>query len=87
MEVEINNYDDLLRFIERDDVPVEFCAEVVQKFLKVLIIFQTSKPDLIQATKSHIEKFGSIPAHWEQPLFLNQKELEFNIKDIFNTNV
>ena len=86
LEVQINTNDELLAFIQRDEVPKDLVREVIQKFLKVIIVFDASKGDLIEATKSHLEKFGSIPAHWEHPLFLNQKELDFNIKDIFNTN-
>ena len=82
MEVQINTNDDLLAFIQRDDVPTDLVREVIQKFLKVIIVFDASKSDLIEATKSHLEKWGNLPSDVEHPLFLNQKELDFSIKDI-----
>lgn len=74
-EVTISNYKDLMSFIKRDDVPHEFAAEVVQKFLKVLIIFDTDKDTLIKDTQIHIDLFGQLDVDAEHPIFLHQEEL------------
>lgn len=77
MEVEIETYCDLLNFIKRDDVPTDAAAEVVRNFLKVIILFKTDKKELIEATESHINKFGyNYPLEWERPIFLNQFEID-----------
>lgn len=74
-EVTISNYKELMEFIKRDDVPLEFAAEVVQKFLKVLIMFDTDKDTLIKDTQIHIDLFGGIDVDAEHPLFLHQEQL------------
>jgi hypothetical protein len=77
MELSIETYCDLLDFIKRNEVPTEVAAEVVSKFLKVIILFKNNKTELIEATESHINKFGyNYPLEWEQPIFLNQFEID-----------
>ena len=75
MEHEISNYSELMDFIKRDDVPCEFACEVVQRFLNVLIVFDTDKSTLISDTQIHIDLHGGIPYDAEHPLFLSQKQL------------
>jgi hypothetical protein len=74
-EVTISNYKDLMSFIKRDDVPLEFAAEVVQKFLKVLIMFDTDKDTLIKDTQIHVDLFGQLDVDAEHPIFLHQEQL------------
>lgn len=77
MEIEIETYSDLLEFIKRKEVPKELASEIVSKFLNVIILFDSNKLDLIEATESHIEKWGlNYPNEWEQPIFLNQIEID-----------
>jgi hypothetical protein len=80
--ITINNTDQLLAFIKRDDVTVKQATEVVCKVLKVIAIFEMNKEVLIQKTEDHINTFcnrGQI----EHPIFLGQLDLDVNIKDIF----
>lgn len=74
-EVTISNYKELMTFIKRDDVPFDFASEVVQKFLKVLIIFDTDKDTLIKDTQIHIDLFWQLDVDAEHPIFLHQEEL------------
>jgi ethanolamine utilization protein EutP (predicted NTPase) len=82
MEIQINNYNDLLEFIKRDDINPKQATEIVCKALNVIAIFEMTKDEVITATEYHINKFCQTAG--ERPIFLTQKEDEFNIKDIFN---
>jgi hypothetical protein len=76
MEIKIETYSDLLEFIKRDEVPKELALEIVSKFLNVIILIDCNKLDLIKATENHIEKWGlNYPCEWEQPIFLDQNEI------------
>lgn len=77
MEIKIETYSDLLEFIKRDEVSKELALEIVSKFLNVIILFDSNKLDLIEATENHIEKWGlNYPGEWEQPIFLDQIEIK-----------
>ena len=82
MQIVINNYDDLLKFIKRKEVTNKQAAEVVCKALKVLVIFEMTKEELIKCTEDFINRW-CINNIGERPIFLEQKETVFNIKDIF----
>ncbi len=85
MTVQINNYNELLNFIKRDDINSKQATEIVCKALTVICIFEMTKDEVITATEYHINKF-CINYTGERPIFLEQKESEFNIKDIFKSN-
>ena len=77
MEIKIETYSDLLEFIKCDEVPKKLALEIVSKFLNVIILFDSNKLDLIEATENHIEKWGlNYPGEWEQPIFLDQIEIK-----------
>ena len=82
-QIAINNYDDLLTFIKRKDINAEQAAKVIKATLNVIILYVESKETLIKQTEYHINKFCKNNTG-ERPLFLCQKELEFDIKDIYN---
>jgi hypothetical protein len=81
--MEINNYQQLLDFIKRDDVTAKQASEVVCKALNVLIIFEITKEELIKCTENYITQWSMYEG--ERPLFLEQKGTDFNIKDIFKS--
>lgn len=83
MKVTINNYDELLEFIKREDVNSKQATEVVCKVLKVISIFEMTKKELINATEYCINTFYK-NVNSERPIFLCQKSKDFNIKDIYN---
>jgi hypothetical protein len=82
--MEINNYQQLLDFIKRDDVTATQGAEVVSKALNVLIIFEITKEELIKCTENYITQWSIYEG--ERPIFLEQKGTDFNIKDIFKVD-
>jgi len=83
MKVIIRNYEDLIEFIERKEVTNEFAHKLVTKVLNVLIIFEyETKEELIERTKFFIQRW-CYNGNDERPLFLQQKEEEFKINDVF----
>lgn len=77
MEIKIETYSDLLEFIKRKEVTKELASEIVSKFLNVIILINSNKLDLIEATENHIEKWGlNYSGEWEQPIFLDQIEIK-----------
>ena len=83
MKVIIRNHDDLIEFLERKEVTTLFAHELVEKVLKVLIIFYfDTKEELIEHTKKHLEKFYADGNTNEKPLFLLQKGETFDVKDL-----
>jgi hypothetical protein len=83
MEIQINTTDDLLKFIKRNDINANDALEVVCKFLNVYCFgFKYSKEQVIQYTEHYINKFCR-DNEGEKPLFLQQQQQEFSIKDIF----
>ena len=69
-QIELNSYDDLIDFISRPDVPADFGAHVVQKYLGVIILFDKNKSDLIDATKIFVISLGKNKT-FEKPIFLD----------------
>lgn len=85
-KVIIRSFEDLVPFLERSDVKLDFAHQVTEKVLKVLIIFPfETKAELIEAVRDFIVKFCGAGID-ERPIFLRQKEEEFNIKDVFSVN-
>jgi hypothetical protein len=82
MEIVINNFDDLLTFIKRDNVTVEQALKVVTKGLNVIVIFPLTKEELITETENFIDKW-CIDNEGERPLFLGQEEIDFKIEQIW----
>lgn len=83
MEIQINTTAELLEFIKRDDVNSTQAFEIVCKFLNVVgISFDYTKEDIIRQTEYYISKFCKNNTG-ERPLFLQQKEDEFDIKDFY----
>jgi hypothetical protein len=71
MEVVINNNIEMLSFIKRKDVNFALATQVVEVYLKVLILDNKNKEKLIADVENHFKKFGDLPSHWERPLFLD----------------
>jgi hypothetical protein len=84
MKITINNYDELLEFVKREDVSVKDATEIVCKALKVIVLFDMNKDEVIEATEYHIKTFCQNNNNNERPIFLTQKNAEFNINDVFN---
>ena len=85
MEIQINNYAELLEFIKRDDINPKQATEIVCKALKVISLFEMTKDEVIIATEYYINTFCCYNNNnSERPIFLNQSSIEFDIRDVFN---
>ena len=82
MNIQINNYAELLEFIKRKDINSKQATEIVCKALKVISIFEMQKDEVIKATEYHIKTFCQ-NNNSERPIFLNQRSLEFDIKEVW----
>jgi Asp-tRNA(Asn)/Glu-tRNA(Gln) amidotransferase B subunit len=82
MSITINNFNELLEFIKRDDITARQATEIVCKALRVVCLFEKTKDELIKDTEYHINKFCQNNIE-ERPIFLEQKNIEFRIKDIY----
>ena len=84
MEIQINNYTELLEFIKRDDINPKQATEIVCKALKVISLFDMTKEEVIKVTVYYINTFCQ-NNNSERPIFLNQCSLDFDIRDIFKS--
>jgi Golgi nucleoside diphosphatase len=83
MEFQINNYNELLDFIKRDNINAKQATEIVCEALNVISLFDDfTKVEVIETTEYFINKF-CINYTGERPIFLGQKENEFSIKDVY----
>ena len=82
MEGTINNFKELLDFIKKDEVNSKQATEIVYQALKVISLFDMTKDDVIKATEYHIKTFCQND-NSERPIFLNQRSLEFDIKEVW----
>jgi hypothetical protein len=81
MTVQINNYNELLEFIKRDEINTKQATEIVCKALTVVSLFEMTKDEVITATEYYINTFCQTAG--ERPIFLNQCSIEFDIRDVF----
>jgi hypothetical protein len=84
MEIQINNYDELLEFIKLEEITAKQGTELVCKALKVISLFDMTKEELYMATEYCIDTFYR-NNNSERPIFLNQCSLDFDIRDIFQS--
>lgn len=67
-ELIINNYEDLIQFIERTDVSFEDATIVVCRCLNVISLTFDTKESLIESAKDYIETRSF--SNEEKPIFL-----------------
>ena len=82
MIIHINNFNELLDFIKRDEITSQEATEIVSKALNVFCLSDMAKDEVIKSTEYYIKTF-CIDSNSERPLFLEQTQKEFNIKDIY----
>ena len=88
MKLIINNYEQLINFINRDDITVDQAYEITLEFIGPIIVFSNdpgykTKEELIKDILNYqrIEEISPC-----RPMFLRQKDASFNIKEIYNTD-
>lgn len=69
-KIEITSYDELLQFLEREDIPQKAMNLLANKFLKTYS-WHMSKKKLRQNVKHYIERFCIEKDGSEKPLFLD----------------
>lgn len=84
MTIHINNYNELLQFIKRDDINPKEATAIVCKALNIVSLFEMTKDEVIIVTEYYIKTFCQ-NNNSKRPLFLNQRSLDFDIRDIFNS--
>lgn len=87
MQIEINTMEDLISFVEMEDVSAEQALHVAHQFLQVIPIYFSPYPknEVIRDIKAYVERWKDLPAGHEKPLFLLQKDLDnFQVKDLVN---
>ena len=77
-QITINNTQELLEFIEQDEVCVSDATNIVINALNVNILAENTKEQLIEETRYYIENYCQ-DSKTERPLFL-----EMNLPDICN---
>lgn len=82
MDIQINNYSELLEFIKREDINNIDATEIVCKALNVLCPLELSKDILIETTEYYINKFCQ-DTTVKRPTFLQQRANEFNINHFY----
>ncbi len=70
-EIQINTYDDLVKFLSRNDIDFAPARQIAQTFLNVLIFETGDKEQLIKSVEKYIDDYGSLPANAERPIFLD----------------
>ena len=80
MQITINTHEDLVSFLERDDITPEIAKEVTSKFLKLIVLYNKPVDELRKEVLRYIETFKG---RKENPIFLEQLEPEFKISHIY----
>jgi hypothetical protein len=86
MKMEINNFDELLTFLERKEITSQHINELLIKSIGVYCFGQDGKEEIISQLKEYWASFGNLPIT-ERPIFLSQKSLNFSINDIYKETV
>ena len=82
MIIHINNFNELLDFIKRDDISSKEATEIVCKALNLVSLYEMTKDEIIKYVQYYIKTF-SLNDNSVSPFYLGQKGIEFNIKDIY----
>ena len=83
-KVTIKSYDDLMTFINRNDINYDNALKVVQNYLRVAVFTgsEHTKEELIKDVALYIDRFGDDEI---KPIFLHQSGKEFKITDVYET--
>jgi hypothetical protein len=84
--MEINNFDELLTFLERKEVTKEHINELVSRTIGVYCYVEDEKEEIIRQLREYWNSFGNLPIN-ERPIFLSQESFNFNINDIYKEAV
>ena len=88
MKIIIRTYEELIDFVNRDDISVDQAYEVTIEFTGPIIVFSNdpgykTKEELIADILNYQEIERISPC---RPMFLRQKDANFSIRQIYNTD-
>jgi len=79
-QTNITSFEELIEYIENSDISVKDIGRITQESLDLRIVFDKDKEEVIKDLKEYWSEWKDVP---ERPLFLEQRELKFSIKDFF----
>lgn len=81
--MEIQNFDELIEFIETNDLSIENISKLVKECIDVHIVFYTDKTELKNDLKTFWEQYKNTT---ERPIFLDA-ETPFDLKKFWSKRV
>jgi hypothetical protein len=78
--MEIQNFDELIEFIETNDLSIENISKLVKECIGVHIVFYTDKTELKNDLKTFWQQYKNTT---ERPIFLDA-ETPFDLKKFWN---
>ena len=78
--MEIQNFDELIEFIETNDLSIENISKLVKECIDVHIVFYTDKTELKNDLKAFWQQYKNTT---ERPIFLDA-ETPFDLKKFWN---
>ena len=89
MKITIRTYEELIAFVNRDDISLANAYDAVIAYISPVIVFTggnfeyNTKSELLADLDNYIEieKNSIVP-----PLYLKQRKAAFSIRDIYNTD-
>ena len=81
--MEIQNFDELIEFIETNDLSIENISKLVKECIDVHIVFYTDKTELKNDLKTFWQQYKNTT---ERPIFLDA-ETPFNLKKFWSKRV
>jgi len=80
----INTPDELIKWINREDITDEMACSGACKMFNVINIFALSKVEVITAVKRLVQTFVIEHPEWNAPIHLLQTGENFQLRDIYN---
>ena len=80
--MEINNFEELLTFLKRKEITSQHINEILIKSIGIYCYAEDDKEEIIRQLQEYWNSFGNLPIT-ERPIFLSQKNLDFNISDMY----
>ena len=82
----LNNPQELIEWIKREDVTDQMAMEGACKMFGVINLFALSKIEVIKAVNDLVQTFVIDHPEWNAPIHLLQTGKNFSIRDIYNSD-
>ncbi len=74
--MEINNFDELLTFLERKEITSQHINEILIKSIGVYCYAEDDKEEIIRQLQEYWNSFGNLPIT-ERPIFFKSEKFRF----------